>query len=188
MLRSAAASLLLSQLLLALPAGQAAEKPDCDPTEGGLDPACMAESRGPSVYDEERVRYVAYGEGFAYALAGTAKARSTRKQRNKHAPGEMDEIVTEKLPGIEIAWLHPAAKKKERLLYSLSVSRRAARVPLFRIGKTTESEIVGLLGPPASNEKNAMRYDVPNQAGADVLVFHLRRGKLQRVYWEWFLD
>lgn len=188
MLRCAAASLLLSQLLLAVPAGHAAEKPDCDPDEGSPDPSCLAESRGPSVYDEERVRYVAYGEGFAYALAGTAKARSTRKQRNKHAPGEMDEIVTEKLPGIEIAWLHPAAKKKERLLYSLSISRRSARVPLFRIGRTTESEIVGLLGPPASNEKNAMRYDVPNQAGADVLVFHLRKGRLQRVYWEWFLD
>jgi hypothetical protein len=186
--RFAAACLLLACLLLALPAGQAAENPDCDPSAASLDPACLAESRGPSVYDEERVRYVAYGEGFAYALAGTAKAGATRKQRNKHAPGEMDEIVTEKLSGVEIAWLHPAAKKKERLLYSLSISRRAARVPLFRIGKTTESEIVGLLGPPASSEKNALRYDVPNQAGADVLVFHLRKGRLQRVYWEWFLD
>jgi hypothetical protein len=88
---------------------------------------------------------------------------------------------------VEIAWLHPA-KSKQRLLYSLTVTRRGARLPLFTIGRSTQSEIEQFLGPPASREKNDLRYDVPNQAGSDRLVFRLAKGKLSRVYWEWFLD
>ena len=180
MLRAAAAG-----LLLAIAQAHAADgKEGCDPTQ---DQDCFAQARGPSVFDEERIRYAAYGEGFASALAGSAKAQSRRKQRNKHDPAQMDEIVTEKLPGIEIAWLHPA-KSKERLLYSLTVTRRSARLPLFAIGRTTEADILQFLGPPASREKNDLRYDVPNQAGTDRLVFRLAKGKLSRVYWEWFLD
>jgi hypothetical protein len=178
-LRAAAAGFLLT-----IGAAHAADKEGCDPS---LDQDCFAQARGPSVFDEERIRYVAYGEGFANALAGSGKAQAPTKQRNKHDPGQMDEIVTEKLPGIDIAWLHPA-KSKARLLYSLAVTRRNARLPLFAIGVTTAEEIIGLLGPPASREKNDLRYDVPNQAGTDRLVFRLAKGKLSRVYWEWFLD
>jgi hypothetical protein len=178
-----------SVLVAALPAA-AAEK-DCDPSSAGLDQECLDQTRGPSVFDEERIRFVAYGEGYAYALtaatAGGSKAKTRRKQRNKHDPGQMDEIITEKLPGIEIAWLHPA-KSREKLLYSLTVTRRTARLPLFTIGRSTESDIVQFFGPPASREKNDLRYDVPNQAGTDQLVFRLAKGKLSRVYWEWFLD
>jgi hypothetical protein len=178
-----AASLLL--MLAALPA-LAAEK-ECDPAATEVDPDCYAQTRGPSVFDEERIRFVAYGEGYAYALAGTSRAQTRRKQRNRHDPALMDEIVTEKLPGIEIAWLHPS-RSKDRLLYSLTVTRRTARLPLFTIGSTTESDIIQFFGPPASREKNDLRYDVPNQAGTDQLVFRLVKGKLSRVYWEWFLD
>lgn len=182
MLRAA----LLFLPLAALPAA-AADK-ECDPSTPGIDPDCYAQApRGPSVFDEERIRYVAYGEGYANALAGSAKTQTRSKQRNKHDPAQMDEIVTEKLPGVEIAWLHPA-KSKQRLLYSLTVTRRGARLPLFTIGRSTQSEIEQFLGPPASREKNDLRYDVPNQAGSDRLVFRLAKGKLSRVYWEWFLD
>lgn len=172
-------------LLAALPA--AAAEQDCAPSATGLGPDCFDQARGPSVFDEERIRFVAYGEGYANALAGTAKSQARRKQRNKHDPALMDEIIAEKLPGIEIAWLHPA-RSKDRLLYSLTVTRRAARLPLFTIGRSTQSEIEQFLGPPASREKNDLRYDVPNQAGTDQLVFRLTKGKLSRVYWEWFLD
>lgn len=185
MLRAALLLFPLALPLGALPAA-AADK-ECDPSATGLDPDCFAQARGPSVFDEERIRFVAYGEGYANALAGSAKTRTTSRQRNKHDPGQMDQVVREKLPGIEIAWLHPA-KSKERLLYSLTVTRRSARLPLFAIGRSTESEILQFLGPPASREKNDLRYDVPNQAGTDQLVFRLAKGKLSRVYWEWFLD
>jgi hypothetical protein len=172
-------------VLAALPA--AAADQDCDPSASSLDADCYAQARGPSLFDEERIRFVAYGEGYAYALAGSAKAQARTRQRNKHDPAKMDEVVTEKLPGVEIAWLHPA-RSKARLLYSLTVTRRTARLPLFAIGRSTASEIEQFLGPPASREKNDLRYDVPNQAGTDRLVFRLAKGKLSRVYWEWFLD
>jgi hypothetical protein len=174
----------IAGLLLAISSAHAADGESCDPS---LDQGCFAQARGPSVFDEERMRFVAYGEGYANALAGSAKIQARRKQPNKHAPGEMDEIITEKLPGIEIAWLHPS-RSKDRLLYSLTVTRRNARLTLFAIGSTTEDEITALLGPPASHEKNDLRYEVPNQAGTDRLVFRLAKGKLSRVYWEWFLD
>jgi hypothetical protein len=170
--------------LLAISSAHAADAEPCDPA---LDQDCFAQARGPSVFDEERIRFVAYGEGFANALAGGGGAQARRQQRNKHDPGQMDEIIVEKHPGIEIAWLHPS-KSKQRLLYSLAVTRRSAQLPLFAIGRSTESEIVQFLGPPASREKNDLRYDVPNQAGSDQIVFRLAKGKLSRVYWEWFLD
>ena len=182
MLRAAAAGLLLA--ISPLSPANAEEPERCDPA---LEQNCFAQARGPSVFDEERIRFAAYGEGYANALAGNAKAQARRKQRNKHDPAQMDEIVTEKLPGIEIAWLYPA-RSKDRLLYSLTVTRRSARLPLFAIGRSTESDILQFLGPPASREKNDLRYDVPNQAGTDQLVFRLAKGKLSRVYWEWFLD
>jgi hypothetical protein len=185
-LRAAAAALFLAiaPAHAAEDSAPAAEPRGCDPA---TEQDCFAQARGPSVFDDERIRFVAYGEGFANALAGSAKQRSRSRQRNKHDPAQMDEVVTEKLPGIEIAWLHPA-KSKERLLYSLTITRRSAPLPFFAIGRTTEQEILQFLGPPASREKNDLRYDVPNQAGTDRLVFRLAKGKLSRVYWEWFLD
>jgi hypothetical protein len=145
-------------------------------------------ARAASSYDEELVRFMSYGEGYAHALAGTGKRSTSRKQPNIHAAGQNDEIVTEQLPGVEISWLHPPSDRKVRMLYSLSITSRAAHLPLLKIGVSTEADIIKYVGSPVKKAGTALTYHAPAQAGADVLVFHLRGGKLARVYWEWFID
>ena len=131
---------------------------------------------------------MSYGEGYAHALAGRATQHTSKKQPNIHQPDQFDNVVTEHFSGIDISWLFPASAPKFRMLLSLSVSQPTVHLPALKIGKSTEADIRSYFGAPEKVAAGRMTYTVPADANADTLAFHLRNGKLSRVYWEWFLE
>jgi hypothetical protein len=141
-----------------------------------------------SSYDIELMRLMSYGQGFAHALVGTAKRVSSRKEPNRHVLGEFVEIVTERIPGVEISWLLGGADRKARFLYSLSVTGRNIHVPVLKIGVSIEADIVSYFGPPQSRTTTVLTYEVPAEANADSLIFRLRNGRLSRIDWGWFIE
>jgi hypothetical protein len=138
---------------------------------------------------EELKLLMSYGEGFAHALAGRSTRQTSNKRPNVHRPDQFDKVVTEHFAGIEVSWLHPAPASHVQLLLSLSVSKPSAQLPAgLKIGGSSEADIRSSFGTPEKVTRDRLTYEVPADANANMLIFHLRDGRLSRVYWEWFLE
>jgi hypothetical protein len=139
-------------------------------------------------HEQQLMRFMSYGEGFAHALAGSSTRQTSKKHPNIHLSGQFNKVVTEHLFDVEISWLYPPPHHKFRMLLSLSVSKGTAHLPELKIGQSTEADIRSAFGTPVNTTANRLTYHAPTDAGSDVLVFHLRNGKLSRVYWKWYID
>jgi hypothetical protein len=145
---------------------------------------------GDPIRREALQHFMSFGEGVLAALYGSGERRTVTKERNQHAPKQLDLIATEYLAGAEITVMFPGGDRSVMLPLRLNVTRTKLLLPgALAVGKARDSDVRQLLGAPISMRASDLVYHVQTQTGADVLEFRFHgKQRLQEVMWKWNAD
>lgn len=156
--------------------------------------AC-AESDATGQIEKSVVYLEGYGLGVVEALDGLGKMDPVKKEPNRHNSKVQDDILLERLPGVEITWLRPGPKPERRLLQSLALTRSDRPISAsIGIGRLNETNIINWCGRPRDrdltvpNKKVLIYYSPYQETGVTEIEFHLKDGILERIEWKWPID